>query len=313
MKDLRIRKLLSLFLCLAMCLSMVPAAWANEPDYEDTDYEDTGYEETSYEDTDFEDADYENYGDLENEEEAGAEPVWVCILTEPEEAQITVYDPEQIDEFGEPVVFLAEEDSAYWLLPGEYLADFECAGYEPLLGAAFTVADEPLQFEVSLTPVDERVAVAFAFEEAELAVTVYDPAEPDENDEPSVVAPEEDGTYLLLPGEYLYDAAADGYEPLEEEPFEVVADEPLEICVSLTAITNDAEQTDEPEQVSEPEQGDEPEQISEPEQGDEPEQISEPEQTDEPEQISEPEQGDEPEQVSEPEEREGAGRESEQE
>ena len=48
MKDLRIRKLLSLFLCLAMCLSMVPAAWANEPDYEDTDYEDTGYEDTGY-------------------------------------------------------------------------------------------------------------------------------------------------------------------------------------------------------------------------------------------------------------------------
>ena len=65
------------------------------------------------------------------------------------------------------------------------------------------------------------VRVVFDCDPAETVVTVYDPAQPDENGEPSIIDPEEDGSWLLLPGTYLYDAEAEGYAAVEKEPITV--------------------------------------------------------------------------------------------
>ncbi len=104
----------------------------------------------------------------------------------------------------------------------------------------------------------EKVSVRFDLTPAELTLRVYpaDAAEcpetqiniPDETDitatqdelaeeytaaEPQPIAPEADGTYLLLPGEYCYDAECEGYIPLENVAFTV--SESAEIAVVLEA------------------------------------------------------------------------------
>ncbi len=87
-------------------------------------------------------------------------------------------------------------------------------------------ADEP---ETDEEPA-ERVSVRFDLTPAELTLKVY----PDEEytaAEPRPIAPEADGTYLLLPGEYCYDADCEGYIPLENVAFTVT--ESTEIAVVL--------------------------------------------------------------------------------
>jgi len=51
--------------------------------------------------------------------------------------------------------------------------------------------------------------------------------------EPQPIAPEADGTYLLLPGEYYYDAECEGYIPMYNCAFSVT--ESAEISVVLEA------------------------------------------------------------------------------
>ena len=58
----------------------------------------------------------------------------------------------------------------------------------------------------------------------------------------SEIKAEEDGAYMLLPGEYTYSASAEGYITLEAVPF-TVAEEPLEIAFEL-----EAEAVEEPEE-----------------------------------------------------------------
>ena len=69
----------------------------------------------------------------------------------------------------------------------------------------------------------EFVRVVFICDPEDTQITVYDPTKPDENDAPTVIAPEESDThcYLLLPGTYLYDAVCEGHEPVEKVEFEV--------------------------------------------------------------------------------------------
>ena len=59
------------------------------------------------------------------------------------------------------------------------------------------------------------VRVEFVCDPPETVVTVYDLSQLDEEGNPAVVEPEEDGAYLLLPGEYLYDAVCEGYPSIE--------------------------------------------------------------------------------------------------
>ena len=63
----------------------------------------------------------------------------------------------------------------------------------------------------------EAVRVEFVCDPPETIVTVYDPADLDENGQMAVIEPEEDGSYLLLPGTYLYDAECEGYICVESQ------------------------------------------------------------------------------------------------
>ena len=78
----------------------------------------------------------------------------------------------------------------------------------------------------------EKVSVRFDLTPAELTLRVYH-AEEYTAAEPQPIAPEADGTYLLLPGEYCYDAECEGYIPVYNCAFTV--SESTEIAVALEA------------------------------------------------------------------------------
>ena len=82
---------------------------------------------------------------------------------------------------------------------------------------------------------EEPVRVEFVCDPADAVVTVYDPAEKDENGENAVIEPESDGVYMLLPGDYLYDAECEGFERVEGVAFRVAAPEDGEaLCIDVT-------------------------------------------------------------------------------
>ena len=101
---------------------------------------------------------------------------------------------------------------------------FTCA----LCGAEKTELIEKL-------PAPEPVSVCFCCEAEEVVITVY-PAASEENPEPEAISAQEDGSFLLLPGEYAYTAEAEGYEPVGKTPF-TVEGECLRLIVELTALT----------------------------------------------------------------------------
>ena len=91
--------------------------------------------------------------------------------------------------------------------------------------------------------------VQFTRTPAELTLTVY-PAGADAN---SAIAPEADGTYLLLPGEYAYEAAAEDHEPAQGR-FTVpkqTAEQPDLFTVDIT-LTPPATEPTETEPTEEP-------------------------------------------------------------
>ena len=86
-------------------------------------------------------------------------------------------------------------------------------------------AEESVEADAPGGPEDEEpaedekndlVRVEFICDPEDAVITVYDPSQLDENGEPLVIAPEEDGTWLLTPGEYWYDAEREGYQPAEK-------------------------------------------------------------------------------------------------
>ena len=84
----------------------------------------------------------------------------------------------------------------------------------------------------------EPVRVVFDCDPEDLTLTVYTLSE---NGGKQVIEPEEDGSYLLLPGEYFYDAECEGYESAERESIVVEkvyeASTHQSICVHLTEET----------------------------------------------------------------------------
>lgn len=87
--------------------------------------------------------------------------------------------------------------------------------------------------EASEDPEILPVRVSFVCDPAETVITVYDPARTDEAGEPRPLDAEEDGSFLLLPGAYLFDAVCEGYHPIEKKAF-TVSGEAMSIEVILT-------------------------------------------------------------------------------
>lgn len=85
------------------------------------------------------------------------------------------------------------------------------------------------------TPADHvPVAVTFVCVPEETEITVYHAG--DTAEDRMALTPDSEGAYSLLPGDYIYCAACEGFEPVEDEPFTVVTDsDPMELRVTLRA------------------------------------------------------------------------------
>ena len=125
---------------------------------------------------------------------------------------------------------------------GEDAAEGEPTDEEPTgEDQAEQTADEPTEEEIIIEePTDQKsapevqsVTVTFATEPVTAVVTVY-PAATEEVPVPEAIPAQENGSFLLLPGEYTYNAEAEGYVSVEAVPF-IVAEEPLTVSVILEA------------------------------------------------------------------------------
>ena len=81
---------------------------------------------------------------------------------------------------------------------------------------------------------EQPVSVIFDVTPETAVIAVY-PVATEEAPNPETIPAEEDGSFLLLPGEYTYTAEAKGYVSAENVPF-TVADEPLTLTVALEAV-----------------------------------------------------------------------------
>ena len=87
-------------------------------------------------------------------------------------------------------------------------------------GGLPTEGDQPVELELQ---VEEALPVSVVFETTpEDAVIAVRPAVSGEDPAQEAIPPQEDGSYLLLPGQYTYSATAEGYVGLEGVAFEVV-------------------------------------------------------------------------------------------
>lgn len=143
------RKLLSLFLCLVMVLSFFPAAYAEgENEGTITEEQDCDHDHEHEEETQGtiapveEEPEDELVGDgvldvpeTDETDEGHEGLVRVEFICDPEDTIITVYDPSQTDENGEPVVISMEAEGTWLLAPGEYWYDAECEGYKTIRGS----------------------------------------------------------------------------------------------------------------------------------------------------------------------------------
>ena len=171
------KRFLSLLLCAAMLISLVPAAWAEEAGQEllaeqpveeqveqpvEEPYvppveEPTAPEEPSIAESPVVEPTTEPEPTADPvptaEPEATPGTVLVCVrfITTPAELTVSVYSA------GGRV--LPNEDGSYTLAPGEYTYTAECEGYENLLDVPFTVTGEAeyAEIEVVLTAEDDGI------------------------------------------------------------------------------------------------------------------------------------------------------------
>ena len=205
--------------------------------------------------------------------EPAAVAATVTFICTPGELTLTVF-PADADEQS---AIKPQADGTYLLLPGDYVYLAAAEGYESARGR-FTLPEQTpaLTVEVTLVqsapeqeteapteeateapteepteapteapteeptaPVPSAIPVSFACTPAELTLVVF----PADADETAAIDPQADRTYLLLPGDYAYLAAAEGYEPLdgsftipaEAEAFRVA----VVLNASATAVQSD--------------------------------------------------------------------------
>ena len=205
----QLKKVLAMILCLAMCLSMFPASAFAEEGAAEAPAEQAGepvYEEPVYEEPVYEEPVYE-------------EPVY----EEPA--------------YEEPVY----EEPAYEEPVSEEPVSEEPACEEPVYEEP--VNEEPVNQEPATAEPEtpQPVRVIFEVPAEGAAVRVYTK---DENLNETDVAAEEDGSFLLLPGQYYYRVNAEGYAETEEKEFTVEASEEIftvAVEMTLSATGSDAD------------------------------------------------------------------------
>ncbi len=84
-----------------------------------------------------------------------------------------------------------------------------------------TAIEETETEETETAENPQPVRVEFVCEPKETIVTVYNPSILDENGDPTVIESEEDGSWMLQPGSYLYTASCDRNEILETKEIEI--------------------------------------------------------------------------------------------
>ncbi len=207
-------------------------ATGEEPDNSEQPEEEADPSEET-ENTEEEDAGEETEEAEEENSETDQEkpqPVIVIFNLNHEDALLEVYSTTDIEDvqYYEP-----EEDGSYLLLPGEYYYSAEAEGYFAVYDVAFTVeaSEEPIELKIELKSESDAVRVVFILDPEDAWLEVYSM---EDGEITHYFEPEEDGSYLLLPGEYFYYAEAEGYLSLEDEPFTVEeSEEPIEIKVFL--------------------------------------------------------------------------------
>ena len=105
--------------------------------------------------------------------------------------------------------------------------------------------------EAELQP-EERIRVVVVSEIEDLRVTVY-PAPTEETPEPEAIEPEEDGSWLLAAGDYVYSAEAENYISLEKVAFTLTAEaSPVyELHPEMTPVTETADAAEKSETAKE--------------------------------------------------------------
>ena len=224
------KKLLSIILCVAMCLSMFPVgAMAEESTAEEPAELQSAAVEEVQEPAPEPEPEPEPASDPEPEPETVPEPVLAEEETLPEqqpaqeqpvEGTEVELPQEESSESGEPVI--PEEPG---LQPSDSPEETETPSPEETDDDTLPPPGE--EGDVSLLPqsVEEdqadavRVVFTLTPEDAILEVYITD-----EQGEKIVLQPEEDGSFLLLPGRYSYSASAEGYASAEDVEFEVPAE-----------------------------------------------------------------------------------------
>ena len=198
------KKVMALFLCLVMCLSLFPAtALADAEIMEEPFAEELIIEEPIVEEPAVEEPVVE--------EPAVEEPA----VEEPAVEEPVVEEPA----VEEPIVEEPAEDPTEPTVPGD--------GEEAPVEVPAEEEDEE--------PSEEPVRVIFVCDPEDLTLTVYTL---DENGDKRSFEPEEDGSYLLLPGEYFYEAECEGYETVRETLLvsSLIPEDEVVLTICLNAV-----------------------------------------------------------------------------
>ena len=222
----KMRKTLALVLCLVLCLGMLPT-WALAENV--SPVEEPAAELMQEETQETPEAEQATEPEIPAEEppvyeESAPEETVVEVLPELSEEVWSEETPDAAEsaEAEEPEVPTAEDN------------DSTEAESVPVNAETTEPATEP-DVQDPAEPAEETdtapVAVVFTVtpEEAELLVYIKD-----EYDEKTEIDPEEDGSYLLLPGEYFYTLTAEGYLAIEEELLTVESStEAVEVSIEM--------------------------------------------------------------------------------
>ena len=169
------KRLAALLLCLVMLLSLLPAVFAEEETAQDASVD--------------------------------AEEIPAAESAAPEEAALPL--PEDTDT-------PAAEETAVPEPPQDLETAEETQDPEPSDAPEESGDPDAIPEDPDAEPEGEAagaapVRVVFETVPEDAVIRVYSPAQPDEDADPLPLEPQEDGSWLLEPGEYLYDAEAEGY------------------------------------------------------------------------------------------------------